>query len=278
MKRRALRSRRTAHPAPCAAGSSPASRRPAPDSPARCGRHCPSSAAAVPSARPILLQPLRQAPRPSVPRAARSLRRYRPSPTVPPQCRCTPDARCPAPRRKLPAPAPSSAAMAMMQVDVPTTFTTSPSRQPAPIASQCASNAPTGIGMPARSPIFSAHSAQDGRQACPTSRYSPAILSRIPSNSGSTSTETPAAAARPTSDSTSTCDPSRRRCASPSRIGDRRTASPPPCRSVQAQSQTARASPDCAAANAAAWQIPIRANRPRRTSQSLQDSRDARAR
>src|ERR1039457_4213511 len=42
----------------------------------------------------------------------------------------------------------------MMHVDVPTTLTTSPSLTPAPIASQCASNAPTGIGMPARSPNF----------------------------------------------------------------------------------------------------------------------------
>ena len=36
----------------------------------------------------------------------------------------------------------------MMQVDVPTTFTMSSVRQPAPIASQCASKAPTGIGIP----------------------------------------------------------------------------------------------------------------------------------
>ena len=50
--------------------------------------------------------------------------------------------------------------MAMMQVDVPTTFTTSPRRTPAPMASQCASNAPTGIGMPARSPSFAAHRRQ----------------------------------------------------------------------------------------------------------------------
>ena len=48
----------------------------------------------------------------------------------------------------------------MMQVEVPTTLTTSPRRTPAPMASQCASNAPTGIGMPARSPSFSAHSGE----------------------------------------------------------------------------------------------------------------------
>ena len=49
--------------------------------------------------------------------------------------------------------------IAMMHVDVPTTFTTSPMRTPAPIASQWASNAPVGIGMPARRPSFSAHAA-----------------------------------------------------------------------------------------------------------------------
>ena len=47
----------------------------------------------------------------------------------------------------------------MMQVDVPITFTMSSVRQPAPIASQCASKAPTGIGMPAFSPSFSAQTA-----------------------------------------------------------------------------------------------------------------------
>ena len=47
----------------------------------------------------------------------------------------------------------------MMHVEVPTTFTTSPVPPPAPIASQCASNAPTGIGIPAFNPSFSAHSA-----------------------------------------------------------------------------------------------------------------------
>ena len=50
--------------------------------------------------------------------------------------------------------------MAMMQVEVPTTLTTSPSRTPAPMASQCASNAPTGMGMPARNRSLAAHSAE----------------------------------------------------------------------------------------------------------------------
>ena len=47
-----------------------------------------------------------------------------------------------------------------MHVEVPITFTTSPSFTPAPIASQCASNAPTGIGMPGRKPSFAAHSSE----------------------------------------------------------------------------------------------------------------------
>ena len=53
---------------------------------------------------------------------------------------------------------PKYTAMAMMQVEVPTTLTTSPSRHPAPRASQWASNAPTGIGMPGRRPNSEAHS------------------------------------------------------------------------------------------------------------------------
>ena len=44
-----------------------------------------------------------------------------------------------------------------MQVEVPMTLTTSPRRMLAPIASQCASNAPTGMGMPADRPSASAH-------------------------------------------------------------------------------------------------------------------------
>ena len=48
----------------------------------------------------------------------------------------------------------------MMQVEVPTTLTTSPWRTPAPMASQCASKAPTGMGMPARRPSFAAHSGE----------------------------------------------------------------------------------------------------------------------
>ena len=45
----------------------------------------------------------------------------------------------------------------MMQVEVPITFTTSPSLTPAPTASQCASKAPTGMGMPGCRPSSFAH-------------------------------------------------------------------------------------------------------------------------
>src|ERR1700739_4914419 len=76
--------------------------------------------------------------------------------------------------------------IAMRQVEVPTTLTTSPSLQPAPIASQCASNAPTGKSVPGRKLIFFAHSGE----RCPASlsevRYSPPSFSRTPSNNGST--------------------------------------------------------------------------------------------
>ena len=74
----------------------------------------------------------------------------------------------------------------MMQVDVPTTLTTSLSLQPAPIASQCASNAPTGIGMPALRPISAAHFSESVPATESEARYSPPIFSRIPSSSGST--------------------------------------------------------------------------------------------
>ena len=49
--------------------------------------------------------------------------------------------------------------MPMMQVEVPMTFTMSSVRQPAPMASQCASNAPTGMGIPAFNPSLPAQKA-----------------------------------------------------------------------------------------------------------------------
>src|SRR5580704_3427531 len=76
--------------------------------------------------------------------------------------------------------------IAMMHVEVPTTFTTSPVRAPAPIASQCASNAPTGIGIPAFSPSFSAHSAVSVPAIVSLAAYRPFNLSRTPPSSGST--------------------------------------------------------------------------------------------
>ena len=68
------------------------------------------------------------------------------------------------------------------------TLTTSPSRTPAPMASQCASNAPTGIGMPAASQASPPNPARGGRQfdrRCDIARCS---FSRMPSSSGSTAT------------------------------------------------------------------------------------------
>ncbi len=93
-----------------------------------------------------------------------------------------------------------SSLIAMMQVEVPTTFTTSPVRAPAPTASQCASNAPTGIGIPARSPSFCAHSGA----SCPASlslvAYCPCNFARTPLSSGSTCTKK-SSAGRPPSES-----------------------------------------------------------------------------
>ena len=75
---------------------------------------------------------------------------------------------------------------AMMQVEVPMTLTTSPRRTPAPMASQWASNAPTGIGMPARSPSLSAHAGarRPARRSEVANR--PVIFLRTPDSSGST--------------------------------------------------------------------------------------------
>jgi hypothetical protein len=50
--------------------------------------------------------------------------------------------------------------IAITHVDVPITFTTSPRRMPAPIASQWASMPPTGIGIPGRKPSRLAQGSQ----------------------------------------------------------------------------------------------------------------------
>ncbi len=78
--------------------------------------------------------------------------------------------------------------MPMMQVEVPMTLTTSSQRQPAPIASQCASKAPTGMGIPARKPSFSAHCGERFPAIWSEVAYVPASFSRTPVRSGSTLT------------------------------------------------------------------------------------------
>ena len=78
--------------------------------------------------------------------------------------------------------------MPIMQVDVPTTLTISSLRQPAPMASQCASKAPTGMGMPAFKPSCSAHSADRCPARWSEVAYSPCSFSRTPVSSGSTVT------------------------------------------------------------------------------------------
>src|SRR5271165_7689823 len=77
----------------------------------------------------------------------------------------------------------------MMQVDVPTTFATSLSCVPAPIASQCASNAPTGIGIPARNPNFSAQYGDSVPVILSEVSYCPASFARTPDSSGSNFTK-----------------------------------------------------------------------------------------
>src|SRR5882672_8533109 len=74
----------------------------------------------------------------------------------------------------------------IMQVEVPTTFTMSSVPQPAPIASQCASNAPTGIGMPAFNPSCSAHRPDSVPAIWSDVAYSPFNFSRTPTSNGST--------------------------------------------------------------------------------------------
>ena len=76
----------------------------------------------------------------------------------------------------------------MMQVEVPTTLTTSPSLAPAPMASQCASNAPTGIGIPGRSPSFSAQRGDNVPAILSEVAYSPSNFARTRASKGSTFT------------------------------------------------------------------------------------------
>src|SRR5580704_7286077 len=78
--------------------------------------------------------------------------------------------------------------MPMMHVEVPTTFTISSVRQPAPMASQCASNAPTGIGIPACNPSFSAQKTESFPAIWSDVTHAPASFSLTPANKGSTLT------------------------------------------------------------------------------------------
>ena len=158
----------------------------------------------------------------------------------------------------------------MMQVDVPTTFTTSPSRIFEPIASQCASNAPTGIGIPARSPSFSAHSAE----RCPASlslvRYSPPIFARTPASSGSTATRNSSGGSPPHFGFHIHLWP----IAQTLRFSSRTLVDAAQRRRhhvavLERRHKHVAACPDCAAASAAASQIPTRASRRRRTTRSL---------
>src|ERR1039458_9504774 len=82
----------------------------------------------------------------------------------------------------------TAGAIPIMQVEVPTTLTTSSVRQPAPIASQCASNAPTGMGMPGLSPSSAAQCAESRPAIWSEVAYSPPSFSRTPDNNGSTLT------------------------------------------------------------------------------------------
>src|SRR5450432_3669637 len=75
----------------------------------------------------------------------------------------------------------------MMQVEVPTILTTSPSDAPAPSASQWASNAPTGIGIPDFTPRRAAHSEESVPAILSEVAYGPSIFARKPSSSGSIS-------------------------------------------------------------------------------------------
>ena len=76
----------------------------------------------------------------------------------------------------------------IMHVDVPMTFTISSVRHPAPIASQCASKAPTGMGIPAGSPNFAAQAEQSWPAIWSEVANSPSSWLRTPRNRGSTLT------------------------------------------------------------------------------------------
>ena len=100
--------------------------------------------------------------------------------------------------------------IAMMQVEVPTTFTTSPVRAPAPMASQCASNAPTGMGIPCFNPNFFAHSALRYPRSCRWSGIVPPALREHLLREGRPKRGIPQKAILRALRSTAICDPLRR--------------------------------------------------------------------
>ena len=161
----------------------------------------------------------------------------------------------------------ASSLMAIMQVDVPTTLTTSPSRTPAPMASQCASKAPTGMGMPARSPSLPAHSgvrlpgdlvgsliapAEFLRARRPAAdRRGQELLRRQPAQRG---------VPHPLVAHGADAAWNRRRVCDAAQHRRHHVAM------FQRRREPAALLRDCAAASAAAWRIPTRKNRCRRTS------------
>jgi len=149
-----------AHPARCERGPAQCHAAQFRIHPAPSGRHCPSSAATARSVLPCN-SPIPQTARPTVVLARRAMAsKISPVAERPGlRSRYSPDARFPGPRRTRR----NQLRLARHGDDacgVPTTFTTSPSRMLEPMASQCASKAPTGIGIPARRPSASAHSAE----------------------------------------------------------------------------------------------------------------------
>ena len=154
----------------------------------------------------------------------------------------------------------------MMHVDVPTTFTTSPACTPAPIASQWASNAPTGIGMPSRK-------TEPGRPlggevpatlvaggVTPGQPLPHALEQRIHFHQKLFRRQT-AQRSVPHPLMAHGADGARRleRVADTAERGRRHIAV------FQRGAETRRASPGCAAASAAAWKSPTRRNKRRRT-------------
>ena len=100
-----------------------------------------------------------------------------------------------------------------MQVEVPMTLTTSPRRMLAPMASQWASNAPTGMGMPAERPrLRGPLGVRGGRRSCRRWRSGRRSCRGRRRAAGRCWRGTLPAAGRPSAGSTSTCGPWRRCC------------------------------------------------------------------